>query len=310
MTHIRTDCFQLTNNIKLDQIKVFVTVAESKSFSEAAIRLQVSKSHLSKQIKDLELSLSVQLIQRTTRSMKLTQEGQVLLLKWKESLLNIEDSLKDLFDNSDEIKGNISINCVGGVIGEDIIGRIISEFTLKYPKVNIELDFSSNKIDIAKNRFDFVIRMGQLEDSELIVRRLGDIEICTVATSKYLSKSKKLSNPEDLKNHNCITGSIKKWTFVKNRKSSNEKEIFVSGNINCKSGRLIKHATLKSIGIGRLPKLYCREELKKKKLIPVFSEWNAKAIPISLLYLKSEFKPARIESFIQFIVKKFPEYSC
>lgn len=308
----------MQTNSSLADIRAFVTIAQQGSFTKAAELLNSSRAHLSRQLAQLESQLGVQLIIRTTRTQKLTTIGEQFFQQCLSSLQAIEQAVIATQNDTQVLQGNIRINCVGGIIGEDIVAKIIAKFNLQYPDINIDLDFSSQRVDLIGEGFDLVIRMGALEDSGLIARKLTDIEVAVLASPHYLQQYNMVKHPKDLEQHNCLTGTVKRWRFhqraVKHSNSTmNEMEIMVTGNFSCKSGRALINAALQDNGIVRLPKLYCQNEIENMSLVSVFeptvtninAQWQSPDVPLFLLYHKNRYQPTRLKLLIDFIISHF-----
>ncbi|WP_281247211.1 substrate binding domain-containing protein [Pseudoalteromonas denitrificans] len=177
-----------------------------------------------------------------------------------------------------------------------------------HPQINIKLDFSSRRVNLVSGEFDLVFRMGQLQDSSLICRKLIDLPIMTLATEKYLSQYEKLTHPKDLKNHQCITGSVKHWSFSNKIDPAIKVDIAIEGQFQCKNGRAMLISALADNGIVRVPKLYCEQEVKNKDLISVFDEWEIPDTPLYMVYVQNKFMPNKLKVFIEFVVNNFNRY--
>ncbi len=294
----------MNNNLPLADIRAFIAIAEQESFTRAAEILGSSRAHLSRQLNHLEQQLDVQLLIRTTRSQRLTEAGKLFFDQCRNSLQGIEQAIELAQDQNQQMQGKVRINCVGGMIGEELLSQIISEFTLENPRIQVEIDFSSERVDLIADEFDLVIRMGDLEDSGLIARKLTDLAIGTWASPNYLSKHEKISEPANLINHNCLTGSVKRWQFTKITDSAVTSEVKVFGNLTCKNGRALLKASLNGQGIVRLPQLYCQQAIAQKQLIGVFKDWQCQSVPLYLLYHKNPFMPERLSQLIEHIYLK------
>lgn len=297
-----------THQINLADIRAFVVIAKAKSFTLAAQQLSCSRSHVSKQLLSLEQALGTRLIIRTTRSQRLTEQGKLFFEKCFRALDEIDSAVEKVLDSSDNIQGKININCVGGVIGENIVTALVNDFVRLHPNVAITLDFSSQRVDLISGEFDLVFRMGHLPDSELIARKLIDISVSTVASPEYISLKGGLSHPQDLHHHACITGSVKQWSFYQQGASSEQFDVTVAGQIQCKNGRSMIASALAGNGIIRVPSLYCREQLKAGLLVDVFESWHVKSTPLYLVYAKDKFQPVRLKTMIDFITENFSQY--
>jgi len=298
----------IKKSINLEDIRAFALIAQHGSFTAVSELLLCSRSHLSKQLNKLEANLGVKLITRTTRTQKLTEQGKLFYDQVSQGLLTIDNAIEQVVESSDAITGVLNINCVGGVIGEELITKLISDFTKVHPQVNINLDFSSRRVDLVSGEFDLVFRMGQLQDSSLICRKLTDLPIMTLATPKYLEKYDKLTHPKDLNNHQCITGSVKHWSFSNNLDASLKVDIAIEGQFQCKNGRAMLINALADNGIVRLPKLYCKHELERGELISVFNEWEIPDTPLYMVYLQNKFMPNKLKAFIDFVKNNFNNY--
>lgn len=296
----------MLNKIKLNDIHTFILIVKFGSFTKAAEALSVSRSHISKQLSQLEKNMGVTLIQRTTRRLKLTSAGQKFFKNCNDHILGIEQAMQLALEDVEQISGTIKINCIGGYLGEDIFSPIIARFSLKYPDVTIKIDFSSHKADFMEDEVDLIIRMGQLEDADFIARHLCDLEMVTLASPMYINQTPKITHPKDLNHHNCLTGSIKKWNF-QNKNTKTKIDIFVNGNLECKNGRSLIHAALAGSGIIRVPKIYCLDAIKEERLISIMPNWQIPNVPLSIIYHKDRYQAKRLKVFIAYLQNAFTE---
>ena len=158
----------MKKQINLADIRTFVVLAEAGSFTKAAEQLLCSRSFISKQLAQLEGDLGVSLLIRTTRSQHLTEQGTAFYQRCKQSLAGIDFAIDRVKESAEALSGEIKINSVGGIIGEELIAPLVNQFMALYPGVSIELDFDSRRVDLIGGEFDFVFRMGALQDSSLI----------------------------------------------------------------------------------------------------------------------------------------------
>jgi len=295
----------LLENINLAEVKVFTVVVETGSFTKAAEVLLCSRSHISKQLTQLEADLGVALLIRTTRSQKLTEQGSVFYESCKKSLQGINHAIEDILVSSQLLQGQLNISCVGGYIGENLVADLIYKFMACYPDIRINLDFSSPRVDLISGAFDAVFRMGKLEDSALIARKLMDISVDTLASPEYLRLHGKPNTPKELIHHRCITGSVKHWSFIAKGSIDKKIEVPIKGHLSCKNGRVMINSALAHHGIIRVPHLYCQNEMATGKLVPVFDHWQVSATPFYLIYLQNKYQSLRLKYFIDFIIKEF-----
>ncbi|MCL1068602.1 LysR family transcriptional regulator [Shewanella olleyana] len=298
----------MNTEINLVDIRAFVVIAEQRNFTLAAEVLGGSRSHLSKQLLSLETFLGVSLIIRTTRTQRLTEQGESFLLQCQQALQQIDLAVATTVESAEQLKGNIYINCVGGVIGEEIVVQLVNDFIQLYPDITVDLDFSSQRVDLIEDHFDAVFRMGELADSGLIARKLMDIKNCTLASPEYLAQYGHPTHPNQLNKFACIVGSINHWRFEKVGSAKESIEVAIKGNFRCKNGRAMKVSALAGNGIVRLPYLYCPEEIRANQLVEVFTDWHIPDTPFYVLYHKDKFQPERLKKFIQFTHEKFKTY--
>ncbi|WP_407334410.1 LysR family transcriptional regulator [Enterovibrio sp. 27052020O] len=290
----------------LHDIRAFVAIAGSGSFSKAADKLGASRAHMSRQLSQLESRLGVQLIIRTTRSQRLTTAGEAFFTRCQAALMQIDDAISLASDDADQMKGSIAVNCVGGIIGESLIGDAIHQFCAAHRDIHVELDFSSERVDLIQSRFDLVVRMGALPDSLLIGREMGNINIGTYASPQYLAQNGRPNHPHDLQQHDCLTGSVTKWKYVNIQDAQQHIEVDVGGNLQCKNGHVLLNAALRGNGICRLPDLYCTEAVAEGKLEAVFMDWKVDNVPLYLLYHKDRHQPARLKALISHLMAGIP----
>ena len=295
----------MNNNVALADIRAFVAIADCGSFTRAADQLNASRAHLSRQLNQLEQQLGTQLLIRTTRSQRLTAAGEQFFRRCQEALLTIDQAIIESIDDSQQMHGRLAINCVGGFIGEELLGPMLAEFGRQYRDIELELDFSSQRVDLITEQFDLVVRMGALEDAGFIARQLTEITIETLASPDYLKRHGRPSDPRALKHHNCLTGSVKRWSYTCGEGASKSLDVQVAGNFSCKNGRVLLDAACQGNGIVRLPTLYCRRELAERQLVPVFEHWQAAPVPLHLLYHRNRYQPQRLKTLIDFVCQSF-----
>lgn len=294
----------MLNNINLADIRSFVLIAQLGNFTKAAEALEVSRSHVSRQISNLEKQMKVTLFIRTTRSLRLTDAGKSFYLQCEKALAGIDHAILAAIDDVEEVQGEIRINCVGGYLGEELIAQIIYDFMQHYPNTQVNLDFSSHRVDLLEDDFDIAFRMGRLEDSGFVARKLMTIEMLTLASPKYIATHGKPSHPKKLADHQCLTGSVKRWGFT-HLESQESTEISIRGHLQCKNGNVLVKGALNHQGIIRVPAVYCQQELKTGQLVEVFEKWCVPSVDFSALYHRDRYQPKRFRVFIDFVKQRF-----
>ncbi len=282
----------------------FISVAEQGGFTAAAAKLKTSKARISQQVSRLERKLGVTLLHRSTRRIRLTDEGALYLSECRRAFDIVANARKQISEDQTRVSGQIRINSVGGLFAEQLLAPAVSAFIMSYPKVDISLDFTSSRIDVLAEQYDLVVRMGQLEDSSLIARQLSFLETNVVASPEFIRRFGYPEEPNNLCDYSCLCGSIKRWVF-RHAKTETTQEVNVSGPLSSPNGHVLKQAALQSLGIVRLHNLYLESDIKNKRLLPVFTSWGIDKQPVSLVYPQARYRTRRIQLFVEHIVSWF-----
>lgn len=190
---------------RIDGMRAFVAVVEAGSFTAAGKRLGISNKLVSKYIGTLESQLEINLLHRTTRSQSLTNEGRTYLEGCRKVLSELE-ALKLTMDPSGGYAGVLRI-AAPLTFGETIVASAALRFMEAHPEVTVEIDLADHHVDMAQGGYDLAVRMGNLQDSSLIARKLASTEYLTVAAPSYIKRFGAPSHPDELASHSCIRDS-------------------------------------------------------------------------------------------------------
>lgn len=295
----------MLNHINLADVRTFVLIARLGNFTKAADALSVSRSHVSRQIRSLEARMGVTLLIRTTRTLRLTQAGEQFYVQCEKALQEIEQAVVAAVDDTEVIKGLIRVNCVGGYLGEELIARYVADFMVLHPQVDIELDFSSHRIDLIDEHFDIAFRMGDLENAGFIARYLMPIDIVTLASPAYIKRCGEPQHPSQLIEHRCLTGTVKRWAYQSVLDHAQHCEVNVSGALVCRNGRALVAGALAGTGIIRVPQVYCQNEIESGQLVEVMPEWHIPSVAFSAIFHRDKYQPKRLRTFIDYIKQQF-----
>ncbi|MFB0979465.1 MAG: LysR family transcriptional regulator [Alteromonadaceae bacterium] len=290
----------------LDGISVFVQVVQSKSFVNAAEKMNHSTSYISKEVSKLESRLGVRLLHRTTRTLSLTSEGEVY---YRQCQQIIEDALQvesNISGRQQIPQGRLKLSCPVG-IGVSRIRPILAEFIAKYPKITLDIDLNDHKVDLISDGFDIVIRAAaQLEDSSLISRRFMNSTRLTLASPKYLKIHGTPKHPDELKDHQMISYRNLKnpevWQYI--TQSGQKIQIQVNSRVLCNNSEMMTSLCLAGQGIIRMPLFNLSDEVITGKLVPLFEDLMPINIGVYLVYPSRKNMPAKLKCFIDFIVDK------
>lgn len=293
----------MNNNISLLDIKAFVAIVSHGSFTNAAEALGSSKAHLSRQLNQLERTLGIQLLIRTTRTLKLTEQGERFYSRSQAALIEIEQAASDALEQNASMSGLIRINSLGGAFGEEYLSQAIAEFSLCYPDIRIDVSFDSKQVSLIEDEFDLVIRSGNLPDSRMIARHLMDMDVGVFCSPNYLQGTSSPTHPGQLKEHHCLTGTIDKWVFTHSNGESQTVQIVPSAS--CANSRVLLTYAIKGMGICRLPSRYAETHLRSGKLVHAIEGWSVVPIPIHLIYHMNRYQPEKLKILIQFLCDWF-----
>jgi len=290
----------------LNGIVIFSEVITAGSFTKAAENSGHSASYISKEVNKLEARLGVRLLNRTTRSVSLTPEGELYFQQCQQIISTAQEATSLLSGHQLEPQGTLRINCLVS-FGLSKLRPILAEFISRHPKINVELELNDKKIDMVADGFDLAIRATRVqEDSSLICRRIMTSHIVTLASPDYLSEHGTPRVIEELSSHQTISYSYLKqpeiWTYaspdggsidipVKSRFISNSPEMELA---LCIAGQ----------GITRLPAFNLSDELETGKLILLFPTIPKLDIGVHLVYPSRKHMSSKVRHFIDFIMQE------
>lgn len=294
-------------NRHLDEIAVFLKVAEMGSFSGAARQLVMPNSTVSAKVSLLEKELGVTLIKRTTRRLFVTEAGQEFYKRCAEGLAHIKAAEEQITQTQVEPMGRLRITAPVE-LGAAVLPKVALDFRRKFPKVILDFDLSDRQIDLVSEGFDIAIRAGELKDSSLIGKRLGTVYFAPFASAAYLKNNRKPQNPKELRDHNClqfspIASQEMILTGPKGRINVPVQPVIVANDLN-----LIKALVLAGQGIALLPTFYCLAEIRQQKLIRILPEWRANIAPVHFVYPAQKFVAPKLSAFIEVATDIMKEY--
>lgn len=287
----------------LEAIETFVTVVETGSFSKAADQLSVSKSHVSRQIANLESHLDALLLNRTTRQVTLTDVGQGFYPTCRDLLSSLREAEQAIIDQQHKASGPLKVSAAGQ-FGEDFIAPAAIQFMARYPQVRVHLDFTNRLVDMVAEGYDLAIRAGTLQDSSLIARRIAQRKLWVCASPSYLTRNGTPNDPHALRNHNCLVGTLDSWRF---REDSRHISVRVSGNWRSNNGRALVHAARADLGLVQLPSFYLQPFVSSGELIPVLADFAPTDTGTWAVYPSNRHMSQKVRLFINFLVETFAE---
>ena len=287
------------------ELSAFVAVAEQRSFSKAALQLGISRPSISEMVRSLEERLGVRLLNRTTRSVALTEAGERLLAEAEPILDAIDKAVDHVNALRDKPKGTLRLNMHRGV-AVLMVGPLLTQFLGKYPDVKVEIFADETNSDIVVGRFDAGIRRGDRIAKDMIaVRLLEGQHIAIVASPAYLARHQPPATPQDLLSHNCIrlrmgdwNGSIMQWDL---EKDGRKVEAAVDGSLILNDWFLILDAVLHGLGVGYFPEILVSSYLANGRLVRLLGDWCGRFPGLYLFYPSRRQMPAPLRAFVDFM---------
>lgn len=290
---------------KFDAMGAFVKVVASGSYAEAARRLGLTRSAVSKGVMELEHDLGVRLLDRTTRRVTPTEAGLAYYERCVAILAQMEETEEQISRLHDEPKGVLRIN--GPLsFGTLYLGRMVAEFMTLYRDLRVELSLTDRYIDPLEEGVDVTVRIGALKDSSLIARRLCSTRMMIVASPEYLKAHGTPKSPADLAAHRCLTyghtTSMQKWTLVDGGKVMTKA---VGSCMASTNGDVLRDAAVAGVGITLLPEFIVGPDVAAGHLRSLMPKYVPADLEIYALYAPNRYLAAKTRVFIDFLVQKF-----
>lgn len=269
------------NSLNLNLLKTFYNVVLYNSFSIAADKLYISKSVVSKHIKLLEESLNCTLIQRTTRTINLTDEGRYLYNHCITIFSSIDECYEYIDDRKGEVRGKLRLKMPPVLEHDPFITNKLTQLMVTYPKLNLEIVFDNNIGDLVGEGFDVAFYIGQPEDSSYKSRKVKNLSTYIVASPDYIEKHGEPMHPQDLVNHKCMNYSHcltnKKWTFVDNNQEiTDEVSPYIESYIESHSELLLSEFAIKGLGITASLDFIAEPHINNGSLISLLPDYTWK----------------------------------
>lgn len=282
------------------QLLTFIEVANTQSFAEASRQLSLSTSTVSARVKALENKLKVRLFNRNTRTVTLTDEGDLYFSQCQsilKQLINLEDTLTQKGQLSGRIKLTVPLD-----LPAKPLTHIISDFLAHHSEINIEIIATDEPLDLVSNNIDIALRGGKLTTLSLISRKIGEGELAFITSQEYYDA--KLADRQDIRIEELpIIDPLNILPTIADGR------LFFKNAIATSNMSLAKELLIQSSGIGILPKNICLKEFENKQLIEVDSGFELPKLPLYILYPSRDHLSLRVRKFIDFIIKSQDKYS-
>lgn len=285
-----------------DSTEIFVTVIDAGSFSAAARRLGLSKSHVSRQVSQLENRLGTQLLQRTTRKLALTETGESYYQRCSDILSQLQEVELSVIDMQEKPRGNLRLTLVGA-FGERYVAPAAALFMQKHPELHIEMDFTNRMVDLVSEGYDLAIRSGVLRDSSLIARRIAERRLFVCGSRDYFDRHGWPQNLRSLRSHNCLVGSLPTWRF--REENGQHTDLKIEGNWHSNNGHALLAAARKGLGLVQLPEFYVYSDIADGRLLTTLEQYQPTDTAVWALYPSNRHLSAKVRLFVEHLVEQF-----
>ncbi len=298
------------NRTQFAELNAFVAVAERTNFARAADHLGISASTISQTIRSLEERLGMRLLNRTTRSVSLTDAGEKLLLRIRPAIGELGAAIDDLNEFRDTPTGTLRLS-VSSVAAQIVLAPVIRDFLATYPAISLDITVDDADVDIVSGRFDAGIRVGRRVARDMqMVRITEPSRAIAVASPEYLRCRPAPKTPPDLQSHNCI-GFRKEhrcvpWEFSKGKSKF---EISVAGSLIVNSVDLVVRAALDGVGVAYMIESYVAAHIAAGRLVALLVDWSLVHHSYYLYYSGRQQLPAPLKVFAAFLRQQRARYN-
>ncbi len=282
---------------------VFSQVVETGSFSEAARRLTLSKSQVSKQVTALERRLGAQLLHRTTRKLSLTDTGRSFYERCAQIVREVEEAERAVIHAQATPQGLLRVNAPMS-FGHLAFAPALPPFLSRHPELRVELVLDDRQVDVIEGGFDVTIRVARrLSDSSLIARRVASVRIVVCGTPDYLARRGVPATPDELAGHDCLVYAYQeRWHF---RGPAGEQAVGVSGPLLANNGDALREAALAGLGLVQLPSFIVGAELASGALRTLLEPFEDQGSAIWALYSPTRHLSGKVRAFVDFLCERF-----
>lgn len=289
-------------------MEVFVQVVDTGGFTRAAENMKLPKATVSTLIQSLEGSLSVKLLNRTTRHVSVTAEGAAFYERCMRILSEVREAEDCVSQTRGSPAGRLRIDAPTGLASEVIIPAL-PDFVERYPDIRLELGCSDRQVDLVEEGVDCAIRGGRrLTDSSLIARRVGTMHYTTCASPAYLKRHGRPMHPNDLVHHRCVnyfsarSGKMFDWYF---KKDGEMIQVALSSHIALSDSYAYTAAGLAGLGIVQMADFLMAAMLKDGRLVSVLDDWTNEPLPIHVVYPQNRHLSAKVRVFVEWVAQLF-----
>jgi DNA-binding transcriptional LysR family regulator len=289
---------------KFQEMASFVAVVEAGSFVGAADATGLSKAAVSRHVAELEQRLGTRLLQRTTRRLSLTDDGQLFFARAKDMLAAIDEAESEISSRSGEPSGRLRINAPLS-FGVMHLAPLWPRFAQLYPKVSLDIELSDRVVDLVEEGYDLAVRITNLPSSQLVSRQLATTRMIACASPQYLALHGTPAHPGELAQHEVISYSYfaarDEWTF--NSADDSPVVVRTHARIHANNGDTCRAAALAHQGIVLQPDFLIADDLRRGTLVELLPTWRAMTLGIHAVYPSRKHLPIKTRRLVDFLVE-------
>jgi LysR family transcriptional regulator, regulator for bpeEF and oprC len=297
----------MKSTIDLAAIQAFVKVVQAGSFTGAADTLHTHKAHLSRVVSQLERELGARLLERTTRSLALTEVGREFHERAQAILAAVDDARLAVLQSQGAPRGTLRLTC-GVEFGMLAVGGWINRYLALYPQVKVEAEITGRLVDLVHEGFDLAIRVGQLPDSTLAARRLGSLTYALYAAPAYLQRRGRPQVPQELDDHDTLVfathAARSSWLLSQ---GAEQHRLTPRPRLRASNSFTVRDAAAAGLGIAALPRLVGEPLVAEGRLQVVLPGWSPPEAPVHAVFASARFLAPKVRAFVDLAVQTFGE---
>ena len=286
---------------KLNAISVFCKVIETQSFTQAANQQNISVAMASKLVSQLEEHLKTRLLQRTTRKIVPTEAGMLYYQRCQAILLDLSEADSSISNMATSLQGNLLIS-VPRDFGLLYISPNLSKFIELHPNLHVEIEFEDKRVDLVAEGYDLALRIGYMQDSSLVARKISSSPMHFVASPSYLEARGTPLTPDDLEYHQgLLYKSSLNQVHWQSTKVNQIQRYKIQSKVVSNNGMALLEMTKAGLGISNAPDFFVKDALASGELVEILSEYKQKPLDIYVVYPNRRHLPAKVRAFIEFL---------
>lgn len=293
----------------LSALRAFVALAEQGGFAKAARAAGMATSSLTRQVDNLEDHLGVQLLNRSTRSVTLTPAGETYFEQASRILEDLDEANRSVSEAEGPPRGTLRVS-LPVAFGRLHVAPALASFTRACPEITLDLLLTDSVVNLVEDRIDVAIRLGALQSSSLIARKLAPHRRIVCASPDYLGEHGAPNTPQDLERHNCLTFAYAEgdriWRFAKGVETLS---LVVNGAIRANNSEMLREAAIGGAGVILMPSWLLGEDLRAGRLVEILTDWSAgqadETAGIHAIYLPNRRGSKKVRAFVDFLAEHF-----